>query len=106
MSALLAAKAIARTLCLVDWSGHQAQDRAEISGAVQAKNPGYHAKGQRRQHEDDNGRAGPLYAGLAQLFRLLRNAGGARCSPPLGPVATAGRPLASVENTTSPSCGT
>src|SRR6476660_5970671 len=89
-----------------DWSGHQAQDRAEISGAVQAKNPGYHAKGQRRQHEDDNGRAGPLYAGLAQLFRLLRNAGGARCSHALGPVATAGRPVASVENTTSPSCGT
>src|SRR5258708_39427179 len=49
---------------LHDWSGHQAQDRAEISGAVQAKNPGYHAKGQRRQHEDDNGRAGPLYAGV------------------------------------------
>src|ERR1700737_1409025 len=91
---------------LHDWSGHQAQDRAEISGAVQAKNPGYHAKGQRRQHEDDNGRAGPLYAGLAQLFRLLRNAGGARCSHALGPVATAGRPVASVENTTSPSCGT
>jgi RNA-directed DNA polymerase len=56
--------------------------------------------------EDDNGRAGPLYAGLAQLFRLLRNAGGARCSHALGPVATAGRPVASVENTTSPSCGT
>ena len=30
----------------------------------------------------------------------------ARCSHALGPVATAGRPVASVENTTSPSCGT
>src|SRR6202030_4686089 len=33
-------------------------------------------------------------------------AGGARCSHALGPVATAGRPVASEENTTSPSCGT
>ena len=33
---------------LHDWSGHQAQDRAEISGTVQAANPGDHAKGQGR----------------------------------------------------------
>jgi hypothetical protein len=57
------------------------RDRAEISGAVQAKNPGYDAKGQRRQHEDDSSHA-------------------------LGPVAAAGRPVASLENTTSASCGT
>jgi hypothetical protein len=27
-----------------------------------------------RQHHDDNGRAGSVHAGLARLFRLLRNA--------------------------------
>ena len=30
--------------------------------------------GQGRQHQNDNGRAGCVYAGLARLFRLLRNA--------------------------------
>jgi hypothetical protein len=30
------------------WSGHQAHDRAKISGTVQAANPGDHAKGQGR----------------------------------------------------------
>ena len=88
------------------WSGHQAHDRAEISGAVQAANPGDHAKGQGRQHQDDNGRTGPVYAGLARLFRLLRNARGVDRSHSLGPAAIAGRSVASVENTTSPSCGT
>jgi hypothetical protein len=37
----------------------------------------------------------------AWLFRLLRNARGAGRPHSLGPVATAGRPLASVENTTA-----
>src|SRR5262249_18051915 len=88
------------------WSGHQAQDRAEISGTVQAANPGDHAKGQGRQHQDDNGRTGPIYAGLARLFRLLRNTRGADCSHALGPLAAAVRSLAPVENTTSSASGT
>src|SRR5262249_1399026 len=49
---------------------------------------------------------GSVYAGLAQLFRLLRNARGVDRSRSLGPAAITGRPVASVENTTSPSCGT
>jgi hypothetical protein len=44
----------------------------------------------------------PLYAGLAQLFRLLRNARGVDRSHSLGPVAAAGCSLAPVENTTAP----
>src|SRR6266550_8833850 len=47
-----------------------------------------------------------VYAGLAQLFWLLRNARGVGGSHSLGPVAIAGRSVASVENTTSPPCGT
>ena len=37
-------------------------------------NPGDHATGKRRQHRDDDRGTGSVYAGLAQLFRLLRNA--------------------------------
>ena len=48
-----------------------------------------HAKGQRRQHQDDNGRTGPVYAGLVRLFRLLRNAGGVDRSHSLGPAVIA-----------------
>ena len=55
-----------------------------------------------RQHQDDNGRTGPVYAGLVRLFRLLRNARGVDRSHSLGPTAIAGRSVASVENTTSP----
>src|SRR6266481_5256793 len=90
----------------VDCPAHQAHDRAEISGTVQATNPGDHAKGQGRQHQDDDGRTGPIYAGLARLFRLLRNTRGADCSHALGPLATAVRSLAPVENTTSSASGT
>ena len=49
--------------------------------------------------EDDDGGAGTVYAGLAQLFRLLRNAGGADRFNPLGPVETPGGNVAAVENT-------
>src|SRR5204863_3134990 len=35
-----------------------------------------HTKGQGRQHDDDNGRVGTVHAGLARLFRLLRNVRG------------------------------
>src|SRR4029077_15627676 len=91
---------------LYGWSGHQAHDCAQISGTVQATNPGDHAKGQGRQHQDDNGRVGHVYAGQAQLFRLLRNARGAGRSHSLGPVATAGRSVASVENATASPSGT
>jgi len=42
--------------------------------------------------------------GLAQLFRILRNAGGADWLNPLGPVATQGGIVAAVENT-APSPG-
>ena len=65
-----------------------------------------HAQGQGRQHYGNNGRVGPIYAGLAQLFWLLRNARGVGRPHSLGPVAIAGRPVASVENTTSSPCGT
>src|SRR6266699_3743403 len=61
------------------------------------------AKG--HQHQDDNGRVGPVYAGLARLFRLLRNARGADCSHSLGTLATAGRPLAPMENITASASG-
>jgi hypothetical protein len=73
------------------WSMHQAHDRVEIAGMVQAANPRYYAKGQGRQHQDDNGRAGQVYAGLARLFPLLRNTRGVDRSHSLGPVTTAGR---------------
>src|SRR6266446_371609 len=78
---------------------HQAHDCAEIAGTVQAANPRYYAKGQGRQHQDDNGGTGPVYAGLARLFRLLRNARGVDRSHSLGPVAIAGCSLAPMENT-------
>ena len=85
----------------------QAHDRAEGPGAVQADESGRsrdRAKGV--SIDDDNGGAGSVYAGLARLFRLLRNARGADCSHSLGPVAAAGRSVAAVENTTSSSGGT
>src|SRR4029077_9994080 len=41
-----------------------------------------------------------------RLFPLLRNTRCVDRSPSLGPAAIAGRSVASVENTTSPSCGT
>src|SRR5206468_4729183 len=47
---------------------------------------------------------GAVYAGLAQLFRILRNAGGADWLNPVGPVATPGGFVAAVENT-APSPG-
>src|SRR6266516_1593509 len=52
------------------------------------------------------GRVGSVYAGLAQLFRLLRNTPSVDRSHSLGPVATAGCSLAPVENTTAPPGGT
>ncbi len=45
----------------------------------------------------------PLHAGLAQLFRLLRNTPGTRQSYSLGPAATSSGSVAAVENTTSSS---
>ena len=69
-----------------------------------ARSPRHHATGQRRQHRDDNSGTGSVYAGLAQLFRLLRNARGAGLLDSLGPVATASGFVAAVENPTpSPS---
>ena len=58
-----------------------------------------------RQHQDDNGRVGHVYAGLARLFRLLRNTRGAGRSHSLGPVAAASCALAPVENTTASPSG-
>jgi RNA-directed DNA polymerase len=46
----------------------QALDRFKARGSRD------HATGQRRQHRDDDSGTGSLYEGLAQLFRLLRNA--------------------------------
>ena len=73
---------------------------------VKPTRTGDHAKGQGRRHQDDNGRVGSVYAGLARLFRLLRNARGVDRSHSLGPAAIARRSMASVENPASPSCGT
>ena len=47
-----------------------------------------------------------MLAGLARLFRLLRNARGADCSHSLGPLAIAGCPLAPMENTKASASGT
>jgi hypothetical protein len=47
-------------------------------------------------------RAGHVYAGLARLFRLLRNARGAGRSRSLGPVEIEGSSLAPIENSTVP----
>src|ERR1019366_6719299 len=55
--------------------------------------------GKRRQHEHDDGGTGTVYAGLAKLFRILRNARGVDRFNPLGPVATPGGYVAAVENT-------
>src|SRR5260370_12032307 len=68
------------------------------------KNRGDHGTGKRRQDEDDDGGTGSVYAGLAQLFRILRNARGADWFNALGPVATPGGNVAAVENT-APSPG-
>src|ERR1700687_5217968 len=84
---------------------------AQLAFKVFAENkygdaPGDYAKGQGRQHQDDNGRTGHLHAGLARLFRLLRNAPGADSPHSLGPTATAGRSVAPMENPTAPPRGT
>src|SRR6202158_1556284 len=84
---------------------------AQLAFKVFAENkygdaPGDHAKGKGRQHQDDNGRTGHLHAGLARLFRLLRNARGADSPHSLGPTATAGRSVAPMENPTAPPRGT
>ena len=81
--------------------GGQAHDCAEGPGTVQGQGPRNHATGQRRQHRDDDSGTGSVYAGLARLFRLLRNAGGAGVPDPLGPVATPSSALAAMANTTT-----
>ena len=78
----------------------QTRARAEGPGSVQGEGARHHATGQRRQHRDDDSGTGSVYAGLAQLFRLLRNAGGAGLPDSLGPTATASGFVAAVENTT------
>jgi group II intron reverse transcriptase/maturase len=65
---------------------------------------GDHGTGKRRQYEDDNGGTGTVYAGLAKLFRILRNARGVDRFNALGPAATPGGFVAAVENT-APSPG-
>jgi hypothetical protein len=76
------------------------------SGTVQAANPGDHTQGLGRQHHDDIGRVGSVYAGLGAAIRLLRNARGAGRAHSLGPAAATGSSLAPVENTTASSSGT
>src|SRR5258705_13158223 len=91
----------------VDLSGlSMSRRRYSRAGTLQTANPGDHAKGKGRQHQNDNGRTGHLYAGLARLFRLLRNARGADRPHSLGPIATAGRSVAPMENPTAPPRGT
>ena len=53
-----------------------------------------------KQHWPARG-VGSVYAGLAHLFRLLRNARGAEIPHSLGPAAASGCPLAAVENCSS-----
>ena len=65
-----------------------------------SEGPRNHATGQRRQHRDDDSGTGSVHAGLARLFRLLRNAGGAGVPDSLGPTATASGFVAAVENST------
>jgi hypothetical protein len=72
--------------------------------SVQATNPGDHGTGERRRHEGDDGGTGTVYARLAQLFRLLRNAQGADRPNRLGAEATEGSYVAAVENS-APSPG-
>src|SRR5439155_20211749 len=57
------------------------------------------------QHRDDNGGVGSVSAGLAQLFRLLRNARGAHRPDPLGAAKTSECFVAAVENTASSPSG-
>jgi hypothetical protein len=54
--------------------------------------------GKGRQHRCDDGGTGPIYAGLAQLFRLLRNSSRPRVSYLLGPCASSCGTLAAMEN--------
>src|ERR1039457_5059677 len=83
---------------LYGWSGGQARYCAEGLGSVQGENPGDHGTGKGSQHEDDDGGTGTVYAGLAQLFRILRNARGAGFLDRLGAAPTAMFPMAAVEN--------
>jgi RNA-directed DNA polymerase len=82
----------------------QAHCRAQGLEPVQATDPRHHATGKKCKHRDDDGRAGSVYAGLAWLFRLLRNARCADVPHPMGPAAAQGCAMASVENTTPPAC--
>lgn len=80
-------------------SGGQARHCAEGSRSVQSQNSGNHATGKRRQHRDDDSGTGSVHAGLAHLFRLLRNAGSAGIPHSLGPVAITSGLVAAMENT-------
>jgi hypothetical protein len=55
--------------------------------------------GEERQHGDDDERTGSVYAGLTQLFRILRNARGAYLPHPLGAATTQGGYVAAVAYT-------
>ena len=81
------------------------RDRAEGRQAVQDEGAGDHATGQRRQPGDDDSGTGSVHAGLAQLFRLLRNARGAGVPHALGPLAIASGAVATMENTSPSSRG-
>src|SRR5579863_4784655 len=72
-----------------------------LSGGTLSNESGKSRGGPSLQHRNDNGGTGSVYAGLAQLFRFLRNAGSAGGSYSLGPTAIAGSFVAAVENTAS-----
>ena len=63
---------------------------------------GFYTRRQRASASRRQWKTGHLYAGLARLFRLLRNARGADSPHSLGPIATAGRSVAPMENPTAP----
>jgi len=88
------------------WPGHQAHNRAKSLERFKQRIRDITRRAKGVSITATMEELATVYAGLAQLFWLLRNARGVGRSHSLGPVAIAGRPLASVENTTSSPCGT
>ena len=81
-----------------------ARDRAKSCEAVQGTNSGDYTARQEREHQCHDGRVSPIYAGLARLFRILRNARGADFLDQLGAAQTTMCHVAAMENR-SPSAG-
>jgi group II intron reverse transcriptase/maturase len=87
-----------------DGSGDQAHHCAKGSGSLQGTNTRNYPTGKRCQHRRDDSRTGSIYAGLAWLFRILRNTRSADLPHSLDPFETPSSNVAAVENT-APSSG-